>query len=380
MIKRKLKKVIQSRLENFPAIAIFGARQTGKTTLAETLSSVYFDLELEEEKLRLDLQWNDVINSDQPIILDEAQNFPEIFPRIRSAIDKDRKRNGRFIILGSVSPALMKEVSEFLTGRIAICELTPFSLNEIQVKEDDLWLMGGYPDGGILKKSQFPIWQKNYLDLLAMRDLPKWGLPARPQVTKRLFKMLAAVHGRIWNASQLGKSLGLNYHTVNTYLDFLEQVFLIRRLSPYYANIKKRLVKSPKIYWRDPGLLHSLLNVNSYEHLLQQPWVGFSWEGWIIEQIFNFLNNQGIHIDEPYFFTTIDGYELDLVLIIDGQIWAIEIKLTSYPKKEALDRLKKTADLIGADNKVLISRTQTTIENANVYSTNLKDFLTILNG
>lgn len=378
MIARDLKKVIQERLGNFPAVAIFGARQTGKTTLAQTLSSLYFDLELEEEKLRLDLLWNEIIDSDQPIILDEAQNFPEIFPRIRSAIDKDRQRNGRFLILGSVSPSLMRDVADFLTGRIAICELAPFALTEIKSKADDLWLMGGYPDGGILNKTQFPVWQKSYLDLLAMRDLPKWGLPAKPQVTQRLFKMLAAFHGNVWNASQIGKSLGLTYHTVNTYLDYLEQVYLIRKLTPYFANIKKRLVKSPKLYWRDSGLLHSLLNIGSFEQLLQQPWVGYSWEGWVIEQILIFLNNHDIQFDGPYFFKTNDGYELDLVLIIKGKIWAIEVKLTSHVKKEDMDRLTKTADLIGAHNKVLISRTPGTITDGNIYSTNLSDFLALL--
>lgn len=378
MIARDLKTIIQGRLKNFPAVAIFGARQTGKTTLAQTLSSLYFDLELDEEKLRLDLLWSEIIHSDHPIILDEAQNFPEIFPRIRSAIDKDRKRNGRFVILGSVSPSLTKDVADFLTGRIAICELAPFCLTEITARPDDLWLMGGYPDGGILRKTQFRVWQQSYLDLLAMRDLPKWGLPARPQVTQRLFKMLAAVHGNIWNASQIGKSLGLNYHTVNSYLDYLEQVYLIRKLSPYFVNIKKRLVKSPKLYWRDSGLLHSLLNIGSFEELLQHPGVGFSWEGWVIEQILIFLNNHDILFDEPYFFKTNDGYELDLVLILKGKIWAIEIKLTSHVKKEDLDRLNKAADLIGAHNRVLISRTPDTIASGNIYSTNLSDFLALL--
>jgi predicted AAA+ superfamily ATPase len=235
MIKRKLQKLISSRLQAFPAVALLGPRQVGKTTLAKTLSKTYFDLELEEEKLKLDIQWNQLIQMKEMIVLDEAQNFPEIFPRIRSAIDKDRKRMGRFLILGSVSPGLMKEVSEFLTGRIALCELSPLSVLEVnQEKDEALWLKGGYPDGGILKDKNFPIWQKSYLDLLAMRDLPAWGLSARPQMTRRFFRMLATSHGSIWNASQIGKSLGLSYHTVNLYLDHLEQAYLLRKLQPFY--------------------------------------------------------------------------------------------------------------------------------------------------
>ncbi len=190
MIKRTLVHLIKARLKNYPAVALLGARQSGKTTLARTFSEVYFDLELEQDKLGLDLQWDDLVRSKVPVILDEAQNLPEIFSRIRSAIDSDRKRNGRFLILGSVSPGLMREVSEFLTGRIALVELLPLSLLELPKQPiDDLWLMGGFPDGGILKGAQYLQWQKNYLDLLAMRDLPVWGLPAAAPVIKRFFKM-----------------------------------------------------------------------------------------------------------------------------------------------------------------------------------------------
>jgi len=379
MIERKIKNVIYSRLKNYPAVAILGPRQVGKTTLGKTLSPIYFDLELEEEKLRLDLQWNDIVNSDRIIILDEAQNYPEIFPRIRNAIDKNRKRNGRFLILGSVSPGLMIEVSELLTGRIAICELAPFSIDELDAKiQDDLWLLGGYPDGGVLQKDNFPIWQQNYLDLLAMRDLPLWGLPAKPQVIKKFFKMLAAMHGKLWNASQLGKSLGLSYHTVDSYLDFLEQSYLIRKIPPFFTNLKKQLVKSPKVYWRDSGLLHSLLNINSMNGLIEQPWVGFSWEGWIIEQIIIFLNNHNINYDGPYFLKINNISELDLILIISGDVWGIEIKLTSSPGKQDLEKLNKTASLISVDKKALISRTENSITGKDIISTNLKDFLNIL--
>jgi uncharacterized protein len=379
MIKRRLQKLISGRLHSFPAVALLGPRQVGKTTLAKNLSRQYFDLELEEEKLRLDIQWNQLIQSKETIVLDEAQNFPEIFPRVRSAIDQDRKRMGRFLILGSVSPGLMKEVSEFLTGRIALCELSPFSVLELKQQQDeDLWLKGGYPDGGILKARNFPVWQRSYLDLLAMRDLPAWGLPARPQVTRRFFRMLAASHGSIWNASQIGKSLGLTYHTVNTYLDFLEQAYLIRKLPPYFTNIKKRLVKSPKIYFRDSGLLHSLMNASRKDELLVQPWVGASWEGWVIEQILIFLNMENINFDGPYYFRTNDGNEIDLIFITDRTIFTLEIKLSSSPARDDMERLRKAADLIGKCQKVLISKTTHPTESTGLLSTNLRGFLQYL--
>jgi predicted AAA+ superfamily ATPase len=378
MINRHLATLIKERLENYPAVALLGARQSGKTTLARTFSEIYFDLELEQDNLRLDLQWDEVAGSKEPVILDEAQNFPEIFPQIRAAIDLDRKRNGRFLILGSVSPGLMKQVSEFLTGRIALVELGPLYLKEMPRKPiDDLWLMGGFPDGGILKREQYPQWQGNYLDLLAMRDLPVWGLPAAAPVTKRFFRMLAASHGLTWNASMIGKSMGLSYHTVNSYLDFLEQTFLIRKLAPYTANIRKRLIKSPKVYWRDSGLLHALMNVHTAEDLIAQPWVGVSWEGWVIEQILAVLNNRGVAC-EPFFFRTGDGYELDLVLRIKGRLWAFEMKLTTSPGKRDLDRMKKTAEMIGADRKVLVSRSNKTIQGQSSIITDVKGALNLM--
>ena len=155
MVKRHIKNIIVSRLKSFPAVALLGPRQSGKTTLAKTFSTTYYDLEVEQEKLRLDLQWEDITRTDNLIILDEAQNYPEIFPRIRNVIDSKREKIGRFMILGSVSPGLMTQVSEFLTGRIAICELSPFSIKEVKQRgKDNLWLMGGFPDGGILRKNR----------------------------------------------------------------------------------------------------------------------------------------------------------------------------------------------------------------------------------
>ncbi len=357
-------------------MALLGPRQVGKTTLAKTLADKYYDLELEEDKVRLDLQWPDISETDELVILDEAQNFPDIFPRIRNTIDARRGRNGRFLILGSVSPELMKQVTEILTGRIAICELTPFSIEEIQNRPaDQMWLQGGYPDGGLLTKRAFPVWQQNYLDLLAMRDLPLWGLPAKPQITERFFKMLAATHGQVWNASQIGKSLGLSYHTANSYLDFMQNAYLVRSMPPYFTNIKKRLVKSPKVYWRDTGLLHCLLNVGGIDSLLNRPWVGYSWEGWIIEQIIIFLNNNDYRFDGPYYFRTRDGSELDLVVTISGELWGIEIKLTTSPTIQDFKNLEKTGRLLNVAKMALISRTRKPIAGTDILSANLRNFL-----
>ena len=378
MIHRKLETLILKRLDSYPALALLGARQCGKTTLAQTLGGIYFDMETEGDRLRLDLEWDRLIRGNDLIILDEVQTFPDIFPRIRSAIDRDRKRNGRFLLLGSVAPSLMQHVSESLAGRLGLVELHPFNIEEIGFgRMDQLWLYGSFPDGGILDTNTFPDWQNNYLSLLAQRDLPQWGLPAKPQMTDRLFRMLAAVHGGLWNASSLAKSLGINYQTLNSYLDYLEGAYLIRRLQPYSANLKKRLVKSPKVFWRDSGLLHSLLGVFSMEQLLNQPWVGTSWEGFVIEQIISSVHTSGRDIRFHHFRTS-DHYEADLLLDNGRERWIIEIKLTAHPSSGDIQRLKKTAEMIGAEKAILLSRTNEPIEGERICSTNLPRMMALL--
>lgn len=376
MLARKIQDIVINRLKTFPAVTLLGPRQCGKTTFAQLLGGIYFDLEQESDRVSLDLRWNDLMAQLELVILDEAQEWPELFKRLRGAIDKNRKRNGRFLLLGSVSPALMRQVSESLAGRMAVLELTPFTWEELsEQQQHNLWLYGGYPNGGTLDAEQYSRWQQHYLELLVFRDLPTWGLPAEPQTTQRLLKMVAAVHGQTLNASQLGKSLDISYKTVKSYLGYLEGAFLIRQLQPYFSNLKKRLVKSPKLYWRDSGLLHSLLNVQNEDDLLSAPWVGASWEGFVIEQTINALKLRDIAFS-PYFLRTNDGCEIDLVLDFGREKWAMEIKLTSSPVLSAIQKLNKAADLIDASRRILISRTTENIDNGKVVSCNLDWFIT----
>ena len=212
-----------------------GPRQAGKTTLAKSLAGEarreYYDLELERDRLRLDLEWDDRMRRRELLVLDEAQSWPEVFPRLRSAIDADRARTGRFLLLGSVTPALMQEVSESLAGRLALARLTPFLLGELEsdAQRRRHWAVGGFPDGGVLRPSRFPKWQNDYMDLLVQRDLPNLGLSASPPLVSRLIRMLASINGQTWNASSLGRSLGIDSKTVTRYVDYLHPAFYGRR-------------------------------------------------------------------------------------------------------------------------------------------------------
>ncbi|MBM4085718.1 MAG: ATP-binding protein [Planctomycetes bacterium] len=375
LVERAAERIIRERLKSFPAVGLVGPRQSGKTTLARTLSAVCFDLEQEGDRVRLELQWDELTKKEGLVVLDEAQAFPSVFPRVRAAIDADRRRNGRFLLLGSVSPSLMRAVSESLAGRLALVELTPFLLTELDPKRlDDLWLYGGYPNGGILNAQAYGIWQREYLGLLAQRDLPAWGLPARAQTTERLLRMVAAMHGQQWNATQIGQGLGLTHPTVNSHMDYLEGAFLVRCLYPFQANLRKRLTKRPKYYWRDSGLLHALLRVSTFDDLLAQPWVGASWEGFAIEQIVSVLKQRD-PMTEAHFFRTSDGCELDLLVEFRKERWAFEIKLTSAPDVEDLRRLNQAADLVKADRRVLMSRVKEVVESGRTLSCSLPDFL-----
>jgi len=373
MIERTLLRLLQQRLAQFPAVTLVGPRQCGKTTLARTLARRYFNLEAPEERTQLDARWEEVIATDSPVVFDEAQLWPELFRRLRGAIDEQRKQNGRFILLGSIAPSLMRDVGESLAGRMAVLELAPFHLGEVNDLER-LWRCGGFPDGGVLGGEAYPVWQESYLRAMAERDLPMWGLPAKPMVTQRLFRMVAAEHGAILNLSKLGQSLGLSHHTVNAYLDQLEGAFLIRRLPPFAANLRKRLVKAPRLYWRDTGVLHALLRFPPGDDLLAQPWAGASWEGFVIEQILTARAARG-EAGDAYFFRSHDGYEADLVIESGRAREVIEIKLTSGPAPEDLARLAQVGDLIKATQLVLLCRVRKSVTTGRQWVTNLADYL-----
>ena len=375
MIHRAISPYLTQLLQQFPAVTLIGPRQCGKTTLAKTYSPLYFDLEQDSEWMRLDLEWESVLTSTTPVILDEAQERPALFKKLRATIDQDRGRFGKFIILGSVSPHLLKNVSESLAGRVARVSLGPLTLNEYPNMKE-LWLRGGYPDG-LLFPANYAVWHHNYLRSLAERDLPNWGLHAQAKLTEKLFLMLAHCHGQIFNASQLSKSLGITHPTVKSYLEFLEGAFLLRLLPPFAKNIKKRLIKSPKVYWRDSGLLHALLKVSDDKDLLARPFVGHSWEGFVIEQILGVLEQKGVSY-EASFLRTVDGKEIDLVLEFGQTTWAIEIKLSSMENQKFFESLKATAPLIQTQKSILISNVQSSIFKDDRIVANLADFLAYL--
>jgi predicted AAA+ superfamily ATPase len=320
MIKRKSIPMLLRLAQQFPAVLILGPRQCGKTTLVKSLQiGRYFDLELSSDR--------QVFESDPelalrringPLLLDEAQLVPDLFPVLRGLIDERRHESGRFYLLGSVTPELVQGISESLAGRVGILELTPFILPEVMTKTDvaldALWLRGGYPDAFLASDNMaWLLMFENYFRTFIERDVPRTGLAFSPQQMRRFMSMLAHLHGGLLNASDLGRSMGISYHTVQKALDILEGHFLTRCLQPYHVNMGKRLVKSPKIYLRDSGLLHYLLGIDSEEGLFCSPARGRSWEGFIIEQLISreSLIQPG---SQCYFYRTHTGVEIDLII------------------------------------------------------------------
>jgi|WetSurMetagenome_2_1015567.scaffolds.fasta_scaffold184712_2 uncharacterized protein len=339
MIERKLKSVLIRSLTHFPVVGLVGSRQTGKTTLAKTLiqqeypNAIYLDLETPTDLAKLDEPKPFFeANQDRLIILDEIHRRPELFPILRGIIDSYR-RNGRLLVLGSASPALIKQTSESLAGRIIYHELPPFLLSELPespVSQNPLWVRGGYPSSffGETDPTSFE-WREAFIRTILERDFPEFGFPTPAGQIHRFWQMLSHLHGQLWNSSKVAASLGIHYHTVNRYLYIFQDMFLLRILQPYYSNLKKRLVKSPKIYLRDSGLLHALLRIGDFNQLLGHPAIGSSWEGWVIEQILGNLP----FLWDFYFYRTSAGGEIDLVLLPPGgkPPVAIEIKFTLSP-------------------------------------------------
>ena len=375
IITRKIKALVEGKLDKMPAVALLGPRQCGKTTLSKMMGAKYFDLELDTARTRVEIQWEELMGCGGLVVFDEAQVHPVVFSRLRSSIDEDRGRNGRFLILGSVSPALMRQVSESLAGRLGIVELTPLLLDEVGVANlDALWMNGGFPGGGVPGGDIFKECQLDYFILLAERDLKDGVLSYLHSLTVRLMKMAAALNAQPLNLSQLGQSLGISHPTVRGYLDFLEGAYLLRFLHPYHANVKKRLVKAPRMYWRDSGLLHALLGVKTYDQLLEHPSVGWSWEGFVVEQVVSTIRMLGGAADFFYFRTS-DGYEVDLIVDMGAERWGIEVKFTTSPSPEDLRKLRQSAEMCGCTRHFLVSRTTDSIASANGGSVNLEALL-----
>jgi uncharacterized protein len=339
MIKRRIEKEITESLKYFPAIGLIGPRQSGKTTLAKLIAEktdfpvVYLDLEnpqdfekLERAQLYLEQYKKHLV------ILDEVQRRPELFPLLRSVIDEDR-RPGRFMILGSASPTLKRQSSESLAGRIAYHELSPFTLDEVGATDanmNKLWLRGGYPQSFLADSDKVSaMWMQNFIMTHLERDLPALGVRVPSTTLLRVWTMAAHCNGQLWNAVKLGDSLGVDSKTTRRYLDILEDTFMVRQLQPYFANIKKRLVKSPKVYIRDTGLLHTLLKIFSFDDLMANPALGSSWESFCIEQIISLKPSSY----EVYFYRTQAGAEIDLVFTKGLKVEiAVEVKYSSVPK------------------------------------------------
>jgi len=348
VINRRLYMTIANRLEEFPAVALLGPRQVGKTTLARQLAKKrnekrlpthFLDLENPADRARLAPDPLECLRRhDQAlVILDEIQHLPEVFPSLRVLIDDDlpgTRRNSRFLVLGSASIDLLRQSSESLAGRISHLELRPFDLNEVSAEfpQEQLWNRGGFPRSFLASSdAKSMVWRTDLIQTYLERDIPQLGPRIPAETLRRLLTMLAHSQGGMLNAAQLARSLAVDGKTVSRYLDLLVDLLFVRRLPPYHINVGKRLVKSPKVYLRDSGLLHALLGIKGIDDVLSHPIAGQSWEGWVIE---NVLARAGNFVT-PCFFRTSAGAEIDLVLEMPGgALWAIEIKRGLAPKLE----------------------------------------------
>jgi len=343
MIKRQLQSDVEQSLTAFPAVGLVGPRQVGKTTLARAIAAaspgevLYLDLEAPDDLAKLgNAEFFLSQYEDRLVLIDEAQRMPELFPLLRVLIDRNR-RPGRFLILGSATPALKRQASESLAGRIAYHELTPFTLAEVAGADPGpgeitrLWVRGGYPDSYLAGSDALSVqWRENFLQTHLERDMPALGVRVPATTLRRFWTMLAHCHGRLWNASRIAESMGIDPKTARRYLDILADTFMVRQLLPCHANVSKRLVKSPKVYLRSSGLLHSLLRIDSYEALQSHPILGESWEGFCIEQVLAAIPNRW----DVSFYRTAAGAEMDLVLhpVAMAPPIAVEIKTSTAPK------------------------------------------------
>jgi len=342
MIKRILENKIIESLKISSSVVILGPRQVGKTTLSIQISkiipSVYLDLEKKLDLTKVkDIHSFYNNNRGKLIILDEVQRLPEVFLEIRGIIDKERQAGNKsaiFLFLGSASMDLLRQSSESLAGRISFHELFGINLFEIDKnnfdKTNQLWLYGGFPNSFLSKNVDESLeWRRNFIKTYLERDIPQFGPRIPAETLERFWTILAHNQGTIFNAAQMARNIEVSSVTVKKYLDLMVDLLLVRKLKPYIFNLNKRLIKSPKVYVRDSGITHALLNIKSYNELLGHPVIGGSWEGFVIE---NILSITPSYIN-AYFYRTAEGAEIDIILEFSlTELWAIEIKRNSAPK------------------------------------------------
>lgn len=335
-VERFLNRQLNEYVGYFPVTSILGPRQCGKTTLAKTWLSeqdrvLYLDLERPADAAKL-REPEDFLKRHRGSIvcLDEIQRVPDLFPVLRALCDESNAP-GQFIVLGSASPQLLRQSSESLAGRIGYLELTPFVEAEVGCStRDRLWLRGGFPRSFLAPTDALSwAWLDSFIQTFLERDIPQLGIRVPATTMRRFWQMCAHLHGDLWNHAKVATSLGVTGKTVGHYLDILEQAYMVRRLLPFEANVKKRLVKSPRIYLRDTGLLHRLLAINSLDALDGHPVKGASWESYVIEQI-----AAAVPDAELFFYRTAAGAEIDLVVRHGGALYTVEMKATSSPRLE----------------------------------------------
>ena len=341
MIDRRIAARVVERLSESPAVALLGPRQVGKTTLAleigETVPSIYLDLESEADRAKLsDPELYLSGHQDKLVILDEVHRLPELFQILRGLIDKGRRagiKTGRFLLLGSASIDLLAQSGESLAGRISYLEMGPFDAFELEGKETNrLWVRGGFPDSFLARSNRSSLrWRQDFIRTYLERDVPMLGPRIAAETLRRFWTMLAHHQSGLLNAADFARGLGLDSKTIANYLDLLVDLLLVRRLEPWHSNSAKRLVKSPRVYVRDSGLVHALLGLGDEEAVLGHPVAGGSWEGFVIENLIAAAPEGSV----ANFYRTAAGAEIDLLITLPGgELWVYEIKRSLAPKVE----------------------------------------------
>lgn len=380
-IQRKIEDTILQYLKIFPVVAVLGPRQCGKSTLVKKLSqnwgsSLFLDLQNDTDLSKLDQPgFFFESNADKIICLDEIQLVPQLFSVLRSVVDQNRQ-NGKYVLLGSASRDLIQQTSESLAGRIGMVYLSPFTVNELDQFEgfnlNTFWLRGGFPDSYLAESDGFSaVWRENFVRTFIERDIPQLGFQIPALQLKRLMVMCAHNQGQLLNYSKFGESLGLTHPTIRRYIDLLEQTFILRTVLPFETNVKKRLIKSPKVFVRDSGLLHQLLSIPDFNSLLGNPVFGSSWEGVVVENVI--VNNPGWNY---FFYRTASGDELDLVLEKGNQRIAVECKATTAPK--LTKGFYRALEVVKPQQTFVIIPTQVSYEIApNITVCGLSEFLSL---